>query len=523
VIIAVLLLMACLNVGCLLLARGAARQQEISVRLCLGARKSRLLRQILFESCLLAITGGCAGLAVAAVAERLVLAGLRYDGAPLDLSLDARVLACGLGASLLTGILCGIAPAIQLLRGGLLVKSDPRVVGAFSSGRALVVVEIALSVIMIAGAAMFLRGFWILRSAPLGFDARNMPVVELRIRGDLKIPPADSEKVLLQAAARVADRLRPDPRFAAVAVANTLPFGDGYVGMPVQRTDLQIAPHQSTMVRVDDHYLNAMGISISVGRAISESDDQSAPNVAIVGETLARHLFPNENPLGKELQAGRQRLTVIGVAKDIKFESLKNPAPELFYVPIAQMSQVGAQMGTAKIHMRTRLRPADVEALVQQTVLAEQAPVRVVDTVMLDEEIGYSYFNDTVRMQATVGLGGIALLLIAAGLYGLMAYWVTQRSREIGLRMAIGSTSAGIMSIVLKQSLRLVAFGLIIGGPIAILLTRDLASMVFGAPPTDYAAVGVAAMILTATAVLAAVIPARRAATLDPLEALRVE
>ncbi|MEO8099500.1 MAG: ABC transporter permease [Acidobacteriota bacterium] len=521
-IVAVLLAMACINVGCILLARGAARQQEIAIRLSLGAGKARVLRQVLLESGLLALAGGIAGIAVAWGAERLILAGLRYSpAAPIDLSPDARVLVFGIAASLLTGLLCGLAPALQLLRGGRLAQNNQRPVGAFASGRVLVVAEIALSVVLIAGAVMFLRGFWNLRAVPLGFDARNMPVAQL----ELTDPSSkDAESIMLRAAETASARLRADFRITATAVGSFLPFGGGSLHVNLQGV-AEGAPQRSSIVlRIDSDYFQALGISMAAGRTFAQSDDASASSVVILGETLARGLFPNSNPLGQQIVVlKRERLTVVGIARDIKYESVKDSAPAIFYVPLTQKPVAGGFSGVASLHLRTAMPPGDVENLVRQAILAEHLPLRVNEVLTLESEIGASYFNDTVRMQATAALGVIALLLIAAGIYGLMAYWVTQRTREIGVRMAVGSTSAGVLRLVLKQSILLMLTGLLIGVPGAILLAGYLSSLVFEAPPRDYAAIAGAAAILALIGLLAAAIPAARAAKLDPLQALRVE
>ncbi len=522
VILAALLVMTCINVGCLSLARGAARQQEMTVRLALGAGKFRIARQILAECCLLSFAGGIAGFGVAVVAERLMLAGLRFTEQQVNLALDGRVLAFGLGASLLTGLLCGLAPVFQLLRDGRLSQNSQRPLGAFSSGRTLVVAEIALSVVMVAGAAIFLRGYANLRSTPLGFDARDVVAVRLSLK-DGSAPSGQLEATMLRAAAQVADRVRLDPRVSSAAVGTFLPFNEGSITYPVRR-EPGTAPRNAILMRVDPSYFDAMRIPVAAGPGFALTDDLSAPPVTMIGESLAKTLFPDTSVVGKGIFIGRDRATVVGVVRDIKFGSVKQTAPVLLYLPVAQqVGQGGASSGEAKLHLRTQLPPRDAEALARQTILAEKLPLTVGDTVSLEDEIGASYFNDTVRMQATTTLGGLALLLIAAGIYGLMSFWVSQRTREIGVRVAVGSSTSGILKLVLKQSLRLVALGLIVGVPCSILLVRYLASMIFEAPATDVVSVIFAAGVLIATGTLAAFVPAWRAAKLDPLTALRME
>lgn len=521
-IIALLLLMACVNVGCLMLARSAARRQEIAIRVSLGAGKARILRQILLESCLIAFAGGIAGLALAYVLERGILIGLRYSMASIDLSMDRRVLAFGFFVSLLTGILCGLAPAIQLLRGGRLTQNQQRPVGAFSSGRALVIAEIGLSVLMVTGAAMFLRGFQNLRSVPLGFDARDVAVVQLMPDPKANFPDGESENILLRRSANVAARLRETTGISASAVASFLPFNQGGIQHAIRReSDTQ--PRNATLLRVEPDYFPTLGITLASGRWFTARDDLSSTPVAILGDTLARNLFPDESPLGKEVTLGGGRMTVVGVTRDIKYLSVKQAAPELLYTPVAQPSFSGARSGIANLQIRTRIPLGDIQETVRKIIEEERAPLLISGTSLLADEIGASYFDDRVRMQGTLLLGSVALLLIAAGLYGLMAYWVAQRTREIGVRIAMGSTASGVVGLVLRQSLRLVLLGLLIGLPVAILASQWLAKLVFEAPPTDYASIAAAAIILLLTGLIAAAIPARRAATLDPVQALRTE
>lgn len=521
-IIALLLIMACVNVGCLMLARGAARQQEIAIRISLGAGKARILRQILLESWLIAFAGGIAGFAMAYVLERAILAGLGFTTTYIDLSMDRRVLAFGFAASLLTGVLCGLAPAIQLLRGGRLTQNQQGRVGAFSSGRALVIAEIGISMVMVTGAAMFLRGFQNLRSVPLGFDTRDVAVVQLKPDPKAKFPEGEYENILLRNSAVVTERLRETKGISAAAVASLLPFNQGGIQHRIQR-GTETKAFNTGLLRVEPAYFSTLGISLAGGRWLTAHDDLSSQPVVILGETLARDLFPGESPLNAEVLLGGKRMTVVGIARDIKYASVKRAAPALLYTPIAQEPFGGAFSGIANLQIRTRLPLGDVREIVHKVIEAERAPLRIEGTASLPDEIGASYFDDRVRMQGTLLLGGVALLLIAAGLYGLMAYWVTQRTREIGVRIAMGSTSSGVVGMVLRQSLRLSLLGLLIGLPVAILGSRWLSKLVFEAPPTDYASIIAAAMVLLLTGLIAAVMPARRAATLDPVQALRTE
>jgi predicted permease len=519
-ILGMLLLMGCVNVGCLLMARTASRQQELAIRLSLGAGKARILRQLLMESALVSLTGGAGGLLLAFGAEKLILAGLRWGKNPIDLALDGRVLAFSLAISLVTGLLCGLAPAVQLLRGGRLVLNLERMARPVSSGRALVVVEVALSLAMVAGAAMFARGLHNLRSVPLGFSAEGVAVIRLVPEGEGESKQMDEME---QSAVKIASQLRGTPGIESVTVADSIPFNDGGVSWSV-RSAPGAPVKNPTIVRIAPEYFGTMQIPLIAGRTFAAHDDASAPKATVLSAGLARGLFGDENPVGKSIRVGDSfDVEVVGVAGDIKQGSVKRVAGAVMYLPISQPHVGGAHMGTTKLTVRTRMDPRNVTKLVNDRIAVGRFPLVVDAASSLAEDVGASYFNDRVRMQATSAIGAIALLLIVAGIYGLMAYWVAQRTREIGVRVAIGSTSGRIVRLVLRQSVRLIVIGVLVGVPGAVLAMRALSGIVYGLEPVDIASLVAAALILLATGIAAAAVPAWRAARLDPLEALRVE
>lgn len=514
-IVALLLLIGCVNVACLLVARGAARQQEIAIRISLGAGKTRIVRQSLIESLLLASVGGVAGMVVALGAGRLLLIAFQWKSRPIDLSPDWRVLAFAAGVSLATGLLFGLAPAMQCLRDGRVALNQERTVAPFTSGKALVVMEVALSLVMVAGAAVFIRSFQNLRSTPVGFIAERVSVIRLAFaeddHTDLR-PPA-------REAMRLAESLWDSRGLESAAVADKATFNDGAVGYPVTRPG---GPSLSAfIIRADQKYFETLRMPLISGRGFNGRDDDSSPKVAVLGESAAHKLFPNMNPVGKTIRVGlRDEVEVIGVVKDIKFMSVRTQPPELVYRPLLQGANHSPMV---RLHVRSRISPSNVAAIVRDRIREEHLPVSVESFSALEDEIGASLLDDRIRMQTSSVFGALALLLITAGIYGLMAHSAVRRTREIGIRMAVGSSPAQIVRLMLNESARLVLIGVILGVPGALAVMKAISGLVFGLPPIDGVSLAVAAVILSITGIAASVGPAWRAARFDPVNALRLE
>ncbi|SPF43378.1 conserved membrane hypothetical protein [Candidatus Sulfopaludibacter sp. SbA4] len=506
-IVGSLLLIGCANISCLLMARGAARQHEISIRLSLGAGRARILRQSLMESGLLAFAGGAAGLSVAFWANRVLLAAFQWKNRPIDLAPDWRVLAFGLAVSLAAGILFGVAPAVQFLRGAV----KPRL----ASGKVLLVVEVAVSLVLVAGAAVFLRSFQNLRATPTGFSAANVSVITLASESDEGLGPPIREALAL------ADPLRGAAGVESVGVADYLTFNDGRAmyGIGVAGAPIE-ARHSAYVLRVDGDYFGALRIPLIAGRSFTAHDDESAPNVVILAEGASRRIFPDRNPLGRTIQLALKQAEVVGIVRDIKFYSLAEPAPDVVFRPLRQGV---SYTSTARLQVRSRMQPGDLAALVRARIREAHLPVRVESATRLEDEVGATLLNDRLRMQASSVFGVLALLLMTAGIYGLMAYSVVRRTREIGIRMAIGSRPIAIVRLVLQESLMLVAAGVLLGLPAALAVMKAISGMVFGLSPADPVSLGIAAAVLSVTGILAGAVPAWRAAHLDPVEALRVE
>jgi predicted permease len=520
-IVALLLLMACANVACLLVARGAARQQEIAIRLSLGAGKARVLRQALIESCMLSVLGGAAGLLVAYWADRLLLAAFQWQKRPIDLTPDWRVLAFGLGLSLAIGILFGLAPAMQFLRGARVSLNQERTVAPrFGAGKPLVVIEVALSLAVVAGSAVFIRSLQNLRSVPTGFSPDHVAVVSVTS------PDQEMDMEALRAEAsdalRLTESLRGAPGFEAVSAADLLTFNDSTIGYVVAAADAPDAKRGSNVLRVDGAYFNALRIPLIAGRTFTERDDASSPRVVILAEGTARRLFPDRNPLGLRIVLGKSEPEVVGIVKDIKFTSVTAAAPDEVFQPMAQ-SECCAFSATTKIQVRSRMAPKDVAAIVRARIRELRLPLNIESVRTLEDAVGASMLNDRIRMQASGVFGALALLLIIAGVYGLMAYSVARRTREIGIRVAVGSSPGKIVGLVLGESLKLVLLGVLVGVPGAVAVMKAIHGMVFGLSPVDPLSLGASVVALCLTGTAASAIPAWRAARLDPVRALRVE
>jgi len=519
-IVGLLLLVGSANVACLMIARGVARRREISIRFSLGASKTHILRQSLTESCLLSLLGGAAGLAVAFWADRLLLIAFEWKERPINLSPDWRVLTFGLGVSLATGILVGLRPALQQLRGGRVALNQESTAPRLLSGKALVVVEIALSLMMVAGALGFARSFQNLRSVPAGFSSEHVAVIRLASGQD----PDEERAAPVREALGLVDSLRRAPGVESAGLSDFVAFNDSIArnimttpGVPVDyRRGLNA-------VHVDQGYFNTLRIHLLAGRPFEARDDDRAPKVAILNQRAARRFFPNQNPVGHNILLGSTAIQtqVVGVVNDTKSGSLAEAAPETIYLPLLQVSEVISD--DVIVQIRSSLGPATIASLLQSRIRAGHLPVTVQSASTLEDEIAATLHTDRLRMQASSLFGALALLLIVVGLYGLMAYSVVRRTREIGIRMAVGSAPVGIVRLVLNESMRLVLLGVMVGIPGAVALMKATSSMLFGLSPVDPASLALAAFVLAITGIAASAAPAWRAAHLDPMSALRVE
>jgi predicted permease len=519
------LLIACANVANLLLARAAGRRRELAVRAALGAGRLRLVRQALTESLLLATAGGAAGCALAV----LLLSGfvaIAPEGIPRlhEAAIDMRVLLFTLAISLAAGILFGLAPAIEPARAEIL--AGWRTVGVRSHyfRQALVTAQIAISVVLLAGAGLLLRSLWNLENQPLGMRLDGVLTATVTL-GQQSADPARRLAFFDQWEAR----LRQTPGVRSVALVNALPpVTDVYLSMLYNAIAVAGRPQDTNGTggtvawrNITPDYFAVLGIPILRGRAFREEDRAADRNAVILNDALAHRMFPGEDPIGRQIQPGRRGpwFTVIGVAGNVKNSGLVDDAGPEYYVV---RKHTGTLSRTATAVIRTAADPGGMARWLRAEVAAID-PATPVAVESLEQHIGK--LAERPRFNAVLlGLfAGMGLLLAAIGLYGVVSFLVAQRTQEIGVRLALGATPSAISGMVLRQAARSTAIGAVIGSAGAFFALRLLNTMLFRVSPRDPWTVAAVLAVLAAIAMLAAWLPSRRAARVNPVEALRQE
>jgi predicted permease len=525
------LLIACANVANLLLSRATLRQKEMAIRTAVGASRPRILRQLLTESVPLALAGGLAGLVVALLAVE----GLRVFGSEnvprlSELSVDGRVLAFTGVVSLLTGVVFGLAPALRASRVDLseMLKEGGRSASGGASGRShhrtrkvLVVSEVALALVLLVGAGLLIRSYQHILDAHPGFDPRNVHSLRLSLPAT-KYSTPDSIISFYQ---RVSERIRALPGVESVGTTYSLPMStvafawepltiEGYV--PKTAQDLII----SNVRIVSPGYFAAMRIPLVRGRYFDERDTRGAPETAIVDEALAERYWPNEDPIGKRLQRGKSGAwrTVVGVISDAKEYSSENEPPIAVYYPAEQVTA-----RSMYLVVRTTPDPAQMTSAITKEIQTVDPEMPVYDVSTMDERLSDSLARRRFSMLLLGVFAVIALVLAAIGISGVMAYSVSQRTHEIGVRMALGARSRDVLGLVVGQGIRLALAGTGIGLLAAVGLTRLMTKLLFGVSAADPATFVGVTVVLMSVALAACYVPARRATKVDPMVALRYE
>ena len=519
--VGLVLLIACVNVANLMLTRTADRRKELAIRAALGARRSRIVRQLLFESLLLALVGGGAGAILAVWMTKLFSASL-LESLPRgeDVAVDGRVLLFTLVVSILTAFIFGLAPALQgsnpnlnetLKEGGRRSSSGSR----RSLRDVLVVSEIALSLVLLIGAGLLVKSFIRLQNVNAGFDARNVLTMEVTLP-QIKYPKTAEQNAFVH---QSVERIKGLPGVNSVAATINLPlvgtWGMGYSVQGHPNDPNQVADNAN----ITPNYFRTMEIPVRQGRDFSDSDTGDSTPVIIINETFARKHFPNENPLGQIINAGQKRV-VVGVVADVKPRGLDLATRPQLYLPYAQ-KPTRAPFLTFTI--RTQTEPLSVAATVQNEIESLDRDLPVANIKTLDQIVSTSLQQRRLTMGLFIAFAGIALLLAAIGVYGVVSYSVTQRTHELGIRVALGARWNDVLRLILRQGLVLAAIGVVIGVGAAFALTRLMRSLLFQVGTTDFVTFVSVAAALVVVVLIACYVPARRATKVDPLEALRSE
>ena len=521
--VGVVLLIACANLSNLLLARAAGRRKEIAVRVALGATRGRLIRQMLAESTLLAMGGAVLGLMLAWVATR-ALAGLQEMNVPLlaTVRVDGTALAFTIAVAIATGLLFGIAPALQISAGDVHegLKESSR---GSSEGRrggwvrsVLVVVEVALACMLLVGAGLLMRSFLHVMDVDLGFQPAHAAAwtIETGRRYRLGSQQEDFYRRLEQAVLAI-------PGVEAVGVTDCLPlgrnraWGAGALGETYPPGQYPLAFPRI----VDAGYLSAMRIPLRAGRDFSERDTAQSEQVVVINENLARRLWPGRDPLGRQvLSTGPNPWRVVGVVGNVRHSSLEEAGGNEVYLPV---TQVGA--GSVELVVRARMAPEAMAASVRVALKSVDATLPTAEFRTLEGVVERAVSPRRFVMVLLGGFAGLALVLASLGIYGVVSYSVTQRTQEIGIRMALGASAGQVRMAVMRQTVGLALAGAVIGTVGAVGVSRLIESLLYGVRPGDAMTFAGVLVLLTGVAAVAAYLPARRASRIDPMVALRLE
>ena len=544
------LLIACANVANLLLARAAGRQREIAIRTAMGASRGRIVRQLLTESVILGLAGGVAGLIMGSVGVRALLAlspgniprinDPEHSAGTLAL-MDWRMLVFLFAISLLTGLLFGLLPALRVSHfdvNAALKESSGRSGTGLRHGRIramLVVSEVAIAVLLLAGATLMIRTFMGLRSVETGFDAHNVLTLRTAISGGRYSSTAQVASLIQQAT----DRIQVLPGVNSVGAAVILPVEGSSIDLPFSIEGRQPKEGQwegdEYWRFVSPGYFEALRIPVLRGRLFTRTDTASSDRVVIINEAFAKKFWPNQDALGQRMLIGKglgpefddPPRQIIGIVGSVTEASLNGGKVPVMYVPHSQVSDGLTKLGASLLPLswviRTNADPFSVAAAARhefETLDAQLAPSHV---VTMEQLISESTVQQNFSTLLLTVFAGLALLLAAVGIYGLMAYSVQQRTQEIGIRMALGANRAKIMTMILNQGARLAGIGTVIGLGGAYALTRFLSKFLFGVKTNDPMAFSIVAVTLVAITLLAGAVPARRATRVDPMVALRQE
>ena len=527
--VALVLLIACANVANLLLARSSARQKEIAIRTALGASRGRVVRQLLTEALLLSTTSAIAGTLLSLWGIKAILSLSRQNlPRAYEIGVDVQVLGFTVGIALLTSVLFGLTPALQASKINLSEWLKEGSHGSSGGQRSnhvrgmLVIAEVALSLVLLIGAGLMIKSLAGLLSVDPGFEPHNALTMQIALLGS-KYPIANQQNAFFQ---EVTHRVETLPGVESVGLISSAPLSGGVYagGFSIQG---KVSPESDDLVAdrrmISQQYFNALGIPIINGRGFSERDDQSSQGVAIVSETWARRYLPGEDPIDKRIKLGgrdstRPWLSIVGIAGDVRDTSLESDARPCVYLPYPQFPSSGMTLV-----VRAAFDPKVLISAIRDQVWAVDKDQPVTDVKTMDQYVSDSVSRRRFNALLLTTFASLALILASVGIYGVMAYSVSQRVHEIGIRVALGAQSSDVIKLVIGRGIMLVLAGVAIGLGGALALTRVMTSLLYGVSAADPMTFAVVSVLLVAVALLASYIPARRATKVDPMIALRCE
>jgi predicted permease len=517
---AVVLLLACVNLANLLLARATAREREIGIRAALGAGRGRIIRQVFTESMLLAVLGGGAGILLGYLGRNLIpsLTHSAWEPSGIEGQFDLRVLGFAIALCVFTGLLFGLAPAWHATREdlnaglketGRMSVSRPKVL----AGKLLVSFQVSLSVLLVIGAGLFVRTLINLRSTSIGFEPQHILLFSLdpprsRYPAAQRIPFFHEVEEKVAAIPGVSDVALSSYALLSNSTSITDFTPDMVAGRPSRQGSAWLSS-------VGASFFRTMGIPLLYGREFNSRDTAKSPSVAIINERLAKQFFPGVNPIGQTFN--KKHVQIVGVCANAKIADLRTDPPAMFYTPYLQDND--ASFMTYEV--KTAASTASVAAAIRQVLRSIDRDIPLTDVRTQTEQIDATLNQDRLFAMLTSSFGLIALLLASIGIYGIMAYTVARRTNEIGIRMALGAQSVQVLVSVLREAIWLTCAGLAVGVTIALALTRLVSNMLFGLKPSDPSTVIFAILLLFSVALMAGLVPARRASRVDPMSALR--
>ena len=532
--VGLVLLIACANVASLLLAQHAGRNKEIAIRAALGAGRARLVRQFFLEGLLLSLFGTVAGITLAALGTRVLLQFVP-EGVPrlAQVSLDLRVLGFTMLIALGTCLIFGLVPAWQASKPDLqtALEQSGRTSGP-GAGRLrfrqmLVVFQVSVAVMLVIGAGLLIKSFWLLQRVDPGFQAEGVLTAGFILPHTKYSEP----NLINNFHKQLLEKISAIPGVKTATIAYDSPLHSNWTdSVEIEGRVLPAGsrPESANFIPVGPDYFDTVGVKLAAGRKFTSLDDQDHPGVALVNESFVKHFFPNENPIGRRIRPGppgriwdQQKLMsfeIVGIVRDVKLAGLDAPSEPAYYLPASQ-----APLDDMTLLVRTTIDPLSIVGAVRQAVWSVDPNQPLSDIKTLEKVVDDSVAQRRLNMMLMALFGGLAMLLSAVGIYGLLSHAVTQRTQEMGIRMALGAQVGDVLKLVLRQGMTLALAGVAIGIAGAFALTRLIRGLLFGVQPNDAMTFVVVAGVLTIVALVACYLPARRATKVDPLIALRYE